>query len=441
MRIRRLLILLGLGLTAVLIFLFFFRRDTNAEFGPAVTLCPGPDLYGYTCESGTGFSYIDAFEDIQLYEDEGVRTLNLPFAFTFYGTPYSEVTVSTNGTLQFGAANPTYFNECMENGSLPAMGDLIAPYWDDLDSRLAGSIDIATVGEAPERIFVVEWDSVPRFGGELDDNLTFQVQLFENNNDILFLYEDVTTSNSPNGRSATIGVQSANQGVALQFSCNQAAVADASRLVIRHPETPNADLGQTIAIASVPKPISLLQKGELETFTAQLNRQGESTLMQWQSRWINEPSPRRGEWAWADLSGNGRSDLILTLSQPQQFSDASALLYFSVDEQGSYQPEIYKLLSTRETAVSAIELLQIVDLTHDGNADALLHSPDTGQYYLLTHHDAQPKVELIPESCTGSWVLRESEENGRLALVREGCETPGRVTMVWKNSQFQRSEP
>jgi hypothetical protein len=56
------------------------------------------------------------------------------------------------------------------------MGDMVAPYWDDLDLRFVGYLETEVVGETPDRIFVVEWDEVPRYDSE--DLLTFEVQFF-----------------------------------------------------------------------------------------------------------------------------------------------------------------------------------------------------------------------------------------------------------------------
>lgn len=438
MRIRRLLYLLGLGVVAVLLLLFFTRRNTRADFGPAVALCPGPDLYGYHCASGTGFSYLDATEDIVLYEDDGVKTVSLPFPFTFYGTTYSEITISSNGNAQFGSQNPEYFNQCLSQTPATAMSDMLAPFWDDFDVRLAGFIEIDTFGEAPNRIFVVEWDNIPYFGGDLEDLATFELQLFEGSNDILFLYEDVNLISGSNGRSATIGIQSANQGVALQFSCNQSAVADASRLLIEHPEAPNADLGQEIVIAPQLEPLALAQKEGLSQLTAQLNQQGASALTQWQQRWLSAPSPQMGSWEWVDLSGNGRSDLILIRNQPATFSDQSSLTLFEADSEGQLAPIIYYPLSSRETAVSSIELLQIVDLTHDNQPDALFRTLENGQFFLATAHAGTISLETIPERCMGSWIVRDLEGNGRNALIREGCDTVERPIYHWQNGRFEQ---
>lgn len=131
------------------------------------------------------------------------------------------------------------------------MGDMIAPFWDDLDLTSFGYLQYDVIGEAPDRIFVLEWDDVPVFGNP-DDRVTFAVQLFEESQDILFLYEDVTLLNGNSGGSATIGIQSEAQGVALQFGCNQPVVANASRIRFTEPEEANRDLG--LATLALPSP-------------------------------------------------------------------------------------------------------------------------------------------------------------------------------------------
>ena len=176
--LRRLFPWLLLLLTAVVILFFVLRRDTQAAYGTAVALCPGPDLYGYTCDSGTAFAYIDATIDTRLYADDGVTSLDLPFPFTFYGTTYTEIQASSNGNLQFGNANAFFGNSCMDQAPVSGMGDMMAPFWDDLDLTAFGFLEYELVGEAPNRIFVLEWDNIPRFG-DPDDRVTFAVQLFE----------------------------------------------------------------------------------------------------------------------------------------------------------------------------------------------------------------------------------------------------------------------
>src|SRR4051794_31988099 len=40
--------------------------------------------------------------------DDGVMTTTLPFAFNYYGTPYRQIHISTNGDVHFGVPNDWY---------------------------------------------------------------------------------------------------------------------------------------------------------------------------------------------------------------------------------------------------------------------------------------------------------------------------------------------
>src|SRR5687767_13750632 len=110
MRPRRFFIGLVLVVVVVAVAAFFVVRRTVATVGPPIALCPGPDEYGYTCDTEAAFTYIDATNDTFLYEDDGLATLELPFAFTFYGNEYTTVLASSNGNLQFTTENATFDN-------------------------------------------------------------------------------------------------------------------------------------------------------------------------------------------------------------------------------------------------------------------------------------------------------------------------------------------
>ena len=434
---RRLIPLFLLLLTAVILLLVFWRRDTQAAFGQPVSLCPGPDLYGYTCESGTGFAYIDATQDTALYADDGITTINLPFPFTFYGTPYASVQVSSNGNLQFDSSNATYNNACLIPGPAPFMGDMIAPFWDDLDSRFFGYIETELVGEAPDRIFVIEWDDVPRFGEETD-RVTFEVQLFENSHDIIFLYEDVSLFEGNNGNSATIGLQSAAQGVALQHSCNQAAVADATRLRFRHPNPANADLGLIVvqmSSSSEPPPLTEA-KGDVLELVTRLNQRGVTVLPQLRTHWLSQQPPRDANWETADLTGNGRSDILLLRHSTRDFPRLTDLVVLTESTAGETTAVLHHSFSTRETAVSAVSLVQFADLTGEGILDALLEDVDRHQLYVVTAVSGIMQLHTIPEQCRGSLAIMDLNRDGRQEIVRDGCAASGRQVMQWDGSAF-----
>ncbi|MCA9974334.1 MAG: hypothetical protein KC413_01235 [Anaerolineales bacterium] len=426
---------------AILIVVFFvMRRDTRAEFGPAVALCPGPDAYGYTCEPGGGFAYIDATEDLFLYQDDGLLGVTLPFPFVYYGTTYTEVQIGTNGTVQFGAAGyAEYFNSCLQPAPVDYMGDLLAPYWDDLDVTYAGYVETAVSGEAPNRIFVIEWDHVPFFDSDLSDTITFEVQLFEANNDIVFLYQDVTAIASSRGRSATVGIQSAAQGLSLQYSCNQPSLVDAAAVHFPHPAEPNGDMGLATAVTVTDLP-TLQAKGATAEILAQLNNRQPDALRLLQTDWRTQQPARLLDWQEVDLTGNGRHELLLFWHGVQNQA-TTQLAVIGLDTAGEFTPLFDQRLSTRTQTVQDIALADTADLTGDGVLDALLYDAAQGDLFVLTAVSGTLALVPVPEQCQGHMAVLDGDGDGLLDIVRDGCATSGRVVMGWDGSAFVQKRP
>ena len=422
-----LLVLLLIILISVAAF-FIYRRVTRPEFGPSIALCPGPDLYGYTCTGGDGFAAIDATHDTGLYADDGVVALPLPFVFTFYGTDFTEVQASSNGNIQFGNGNGLYFNSCLTDGANADMGDMIAPYWDDLDLTFAGYLETEVVGEEPNRVFVVEWDSVPRYDSDPSDTITFSVQLFEGSNDIVFLYEDVATVEG-NGRSATIGLQSAAQGVALQYSCDQASVSDSRRLHIPHPETANRDLGREDVLFQPQETVGMTAKGDIADLITALDQRGPTIMAAMQRQWLNQQPQRLSEWVWLE-DENGRSHLLLLWQGTQDRPDLSQLILLSPDDDGSMTLQFNHRFNSRETDSAQIELVEAADVTFDGQLDVLLRDGGNGRFLIFTTHDNTPTLHTLPEICTGNVIIQEG------TIIRSGCASSDRLAVTWNGTQF-----
>lgn len=426
-------ILLAAG-AAVYIFVQRARAD---DYGAALALCPGPDLYGYTCESGTVFAYIDATNDTQLYALDGVTTIPIPFPFTFYGTTYTEVTAVTNGNLQFNNANPAYVNQCLvEEGPAKGMGDLIAPYWHDLDLRLAGFLETELVGEEPNRILVIEWDDVPFFDNP-EDRVTFEVQLFEGSNDIVFLYEDVTTFDGANGSSATIGLQSEAHGIALQFGCNQPVVADATQLRFPHPDRANAavDSLDTAATRTIPQANASL-RGDTAVLPGQLALYGRAALPELRQRWLNQSPPVMSAWTEADLLGNGRAQLILTRYSTPQNPGYTELLVLQMMPDGSAGVLLQQYLSNRNRPVPRLKIVETADLTQDNLPDVLLHDDLNRNLFVLTAVSGELQLLPVPGQCEGNLGVVDVDGDGRNEIARDGCGANGRVITGWDGAQF-----
>ncbi len=108
-------------------------------------------------------------------DDEAV-TLTLPFEFRYVGRVYSQVGVSSNGAVGFPTVLPLAANQ-----DLPyrPMGDALFPLWTDL--QLPSGVCVATVGAAPDRRFVIEYERARR-PGSTDFFATFEVVLDERTN-------------------------------------------------------------------------------------------------------------------------------------------------------------------------------------------------------------------------------------------------------------------
>lgn len=435
-RLGRPLIIVLLIAVAVVLF-FVFRSRTRADYGPAAALCPGPDLYGYTCESGEGYAYLDATIDTMLYQDDGVVPLDLPFPFLFYGTNYNEVYVSSNGNMQFGNANASYFNDCLNSGPVPDMGDMIAPYWDDLDLRFEGYLEYETFGTAPERIFVVEWDNIPRFGGDSSDRVTFEVQLHERTHDLVFLYEDVTTIEGYNGSSATIGLQSELQELALQYGCFQPVVANASRIRFPHPQLPNSELGLQVvfeqAVQAATRPTA---KGHVEELIAGLEQLGPASLPGLRNHWLGRTPPRLADWRWLDLDGDSRDELVLLWRGSRQNPELSELVILSTDPGGNVSLLMDESLSTRHEQLPEVTFSSIADLTHDGNVDVLLLDSQTGSLMVVSAELGEPAILTVPERCQGELAVVDSDSDERLEIIRSGCDSQDRTAYLWIGGDF-----
>ena len=180
--------------------------------------------------------------------DEGGVYTNLPFSFPYYGQSYTQIGIVGNGYLDIPAAQIGYNNVAIPNPGEP--NGIIAPYWDDLDPGAGGTIRGITVGTAPNRIFVVEWNGVPRYG--VASSCTFEVLLHESGK-IVFQY-GAMSGTSVYGASATIGIESPDGSQGVQYSYNLAgAVANGTSITFdtTKPPTDNDSDGIPNALEAI----------------------------------------------------------------------------------------------------------------------------------------------------------------------------------------------
>ncbi|MBK9733409.1 MAG: hypothetical protein IPO83_19320 [Chitinophagaceae bacterium] len=151
-------------------------------------------------------------------DDATLAGVPIGFNFTFFGTTFSTVTISTNGFISFDAAPGS---GCCSGQLLPSAttpNNLIAAAWEDLNTTVGGTIDFFTQGSGINHVFVVRYNAVGHHSttGGGGDPVTTQIVLYESSN----IIEIHTTSmpQNPNGaiwNPHTQGIENADGTVAV----------------------------------------------------------------------------------------------------------------------------------------------------------------------------------------------------------------------------------
>jgi len=148
--------------------------------------------------------------EIALADDEVSDPIPVGFTFKFFGVSYSELFVSSNGFL---TVLPGQDSGCCSGASIPQAADpngIIAGWWEDLYPPAGGSITYETLGVAPNRFFVVQFNSIEHF---LAGNPTwFEFKVFEGTNFIEVHYlaapsDAGTHSAGVENQSGVLGIQ------------------------------------------------------------------------------------------------------------------------------------------------------------------------------------------------------------------------------------------
>ena len=228
------------------------QAGTPVRFGAG-----GPDGFGYTWidsdeDGGPTFDFVDisgSGTSVSL-SDDGQQSVDLPFAFPFYGETYDEVAIISNGFLDFGPTSTAYSNSAIPGTADP--NGFLAAFWDDLNPTAGGSVYYEDMGDGR---FIVQWDGVPPYTGS--GTATFQAVLYADGR-VLYQYDAVSMATT----SATVGAESPDGSDGLQVVYNAAYVEDGLAVLIAPP-------AQWIAEAD---PVSgTLAPGETQEVTVMLD--------------------------------------------------------------------------------------------------------------------------------------------------------------------------
>jgi hypothetical protein len=159
--------------------------------------------------------------------DEGVTAaLDLPFAFTLYGTSHTKYWITTNGQLGFGhtVGGSAFGQVTCPLADARFTTPIVLAYSADLIGRYDAHAGVcyATTGTAPNRKHVVTWKDSFFYDAWLTSNVTFSVTLNEGTNvvDVVIERVDAPETYFEVGSMAVLGRQAGSS--AQVFSCYQA---------------------------------------------------------------------------------------------------------------------------------------------------------------------------------------------------------------------------
>ncbi len=193
----------------------------------------GSDAYGYTWVKSTEdgapeYNWIDIATETNLLpypgdpDDIGIGPLSLGFEFPFYDDVFSEMYVSSNGTISFLSNSAPWSNTFLPSASAPAA--LLAPWWEDLNNESGGPQGTLYFWRNEFDQCIITWQDFPKWG--TSDLYTFQV-ILDVFGKIIYQYETMDGST----HSSTVGQQNEARSIGLQIHYNEPTVFEAETAI------------------------------------------------------------------------------------------------------------------------------------------------------------------------------------------------------------------
>jgi hypothetical protein len=180
-----------------------------------------PTTYNWIEISGTGINSGINCDDCAVYVPMG-------FNFTYFGNIYDHMGIGSNGILTPGSSTSDYTNDSIPSTNSP--NNLIVPLWDDLyvSAGSGARIYYQTIGAAPNRQFIVQYNKVDFCCSQNNGNMYFEVIINEKDGSIIYQYKDMLSVDAGRGggNSATIGIENAGGTNGLQYSYNIVSVTN-----------------------------------------------------------------------------------------------------------------------------------------------------------------------------------------------------------------------
>jgi hypothetical protein len=186
------------------------------------------------------------------------NAIPLGFSFTYNGTAYTTVSVNENGFLAMGdVVTSNYFAISTATGT----NNVVAGISRDIRGRDDGQLMYLLTGEAPNRVFTVQWKNYRRNAtAALNDIFNFQIQLHENNNKVIVSYGAFTAVTVSTMAAVQVGLR----GASADDYNNRTTTTDWSATTAGTANNSNCSLSPTVFPATgLTYTFSPAQQGEL----------------------------------------------------------------------------------------------------------------------------------------------------------------------------------
>ncbi len=198
-------VLTGLSANSVYDFYVIANCGTNSDTSAVATFNTNPGFLAWDNSCGPGFiDIVSSGTQIQGITDDSEFGLTLPWPWLVNGTTVNTVTIGNNGGV--------LFNTLTGNVSYTATGNGMFPFVQDLATITNGGIYYQSIGTAPNRMFVIQWNNIANYGSATPANgATFEIVVMEATNEVYYIYGDLTMGNADdNGADAEVAMITPN---------------------------------------------------------------------------------------------------------------------------------------------------------------------------------------------------------------------------------------
>ncbi|WP_396176717.1 fibronectin type III domain-containing protein, partial [Flavobacterium sp.] len=245
----------------VLLFCIGFSKATHAQV--ATTYAFSQTDTGLTYVPITGGTVYATATFPTTFVDTAPASVALGFTFTFNGANYTNVTITDNGYVTFGGTLPlatdytpisssTTFNGAISGFSQNLRSASNNAAYITPNPNITSTVRYQTIGLAPNRIFVVQYEDVVRT--TRTGLLNFQILLYEGTNVIEILY-NTFNPNTPTGlaglANGQVGLRGATSAdfnnrllTTTNWTATQPGITNGDVIILRgtSPATFNADV-------------------------------------------------------------------------------------------------------------------------------------------------------------------------------------------------------